>query len=476
MWLPVSGSRVSASRASAWMLASCAQLVLAHAARHLGLEERVLVRQLVARALELDLRAHACQHHRRTQRLGDVVHRPQRQAALFFFGGVERGDADHRDVARQRVVAQAPHHLVAVHARHHQVEQDQVGPRVGGRQPQRRRARVGGAHRVLAHQQLAQNREVLGHIVDNEHGRHGHGPDGRLRRVSAALTAGRRWRGRVAAPSAPRPRHCRDLGAARPQRSAWIAGGFPATRCCAAAVALREALCVALTGNDPPLPKTSVTPRQSFTRRRGVQPVRRRAACHAWRSGSQTKTTAASADLHVALSSFLARCRVGPDAPGARRLRAGAGRLLGPCRRDRRHRHRHRHQRQLVDRQAHPRQVGRGRPGAVLLPQQRRARAGAALPALPARPDEGGRPGRHAQAAAVPAGDGGARPAPVARAARIDRQGRRCPRPARARRWSSWRRSTPAPTSAPPRRRCASRWPGWRRPMRGRSITTWCAC
>ena len=124
-----------------------------------------------------------------------------------------------------------------------------------------------------------------------------------------------------------------------------------------------------------------------------------------------------SADLHVALPAFPAPRHVGHGVPVARRLHR-------PGRRDRCDRHRHRHQRELVDRQAHPRQVGRGRPGAVLLPQQRRAGAGAQLPAVPAGPDEGGRPGGLTQAADVSAGDGGARPAAVARAARADRQGR----------------------------------------------------
>ena len=46
------------------MLASCCQLVLAHAARHLGLEENALwLDGSIARALQVDLREHAaCQH------------------------------------------------------------------------------------------------------------------------------------------------------------------------------------------------------------------------------------------------------------------------------------------------------------------------------------------------------------------------------------------------------------------------------
>jgi hypothetical protein len=152
------------------------ELVLAHAARHLGLEEGVLVRQPVARELELHLRAHARQHHRGPQRLGDVVDRAHRQPALFLLGGVERGDADHRDVARQRIGAQAAHHLEAVHAGHHQVEQDQIGLRLQRSQLERRRAGIGRAHRVVAHQQFAQHREVLGDVIDDEHGRRQHRP------------------------------------------------------------------------------------------------------------------------------------------------------------------------------------------------------------------------------------------------------------------------------------------------------------
>jgi hypothetical protein len=41
---------------------------------------------------------------------------------------VERGDNDHRDVLRARLGLEPPANLETVHAGHHHVEQDDVGP------------------------------------------------------------------------------------------------------------------------------------------------------------------------------------------------------------------------------------------------------------------------------------------------------------------------------------------------------------
>ena len=104
---------------------------------------------------------------------------------LFLLAAAERGDADHRDVARGRVGAQALHHLVAIHAGHHHVEQDQIGLRAHARQVQRSGAGVGRAHGVLVAQQLTEHGEVLGHIVDNKHGRLWHRFDLRTGRFAS---------------------------------------------------------------------------------------------------------------------------------------------------------------------------------------------------------------------------------------------------------------------------------------------------
>jgi len=61
---------------------------------------------------------------------------------------------------------QAVQHLVAVHARHHHVEQDQVRLRQLGGIAQGNRARAGSLHSVaLRTQQPSDGREVFGYVI-----------------------------------------------------------------------------------------------------------------------------------------------------------------------------------------------------------------------------------------------------------------------------------------------------------------------
>ena len=164
------------------------QVVLGHAPGHLGFEPGVLVAHAVAGPLGLELGAHPRQHHRGLDGFGDVVEGPQLEPALLVAGIGQRGDEHHRDVAGDGVVSELCQHRIAVHAGHHHVEQDQVGPGLGQHGLQRVRARVGGAHLVGRAQQPAEHGEVHRLIVDDqdgglEGGADGHGQWGARRRA-----------------------------------------------------------------------------------------------------------------------------------------------------------------------------------------------------------------------------------------------------------------------------------------------------
>jgi hypothetical protein len=150
------------------------ELVLAHAARHLALEPRVLAREPVARGLELELRAAAREHEGGVVRLRDVVGGAEREALLLALGRVHRRHEHHGDVARARVLAQAREHLVPVHPGHHHVEEHEIRARVGLGHAERALARARGAHAVEGLQELAEDGEVVRRVVDDQDGVTGH--------------------------------------------------------------------------------------------------------------------------------------------------------------------------------------------------------------------------------------------------------------------------------------------------------------
>ncbi len=144
------------------------QVVLGHAPRDFGLKPRVLVFHQHARLLCLQLGLHPCQHHHRLDRFGDVVAGTQAQAALLLVGIGQRREKDHRNGARERVGAQLIEHVVAVHARHHDVEQNQVGSGCLSGDAQCGDARARGQDPVQGAQQLAEQVQVLGRVVDDQ--------------------------------------------------------------------------------------------------------------------------------------------------------------------------------------------------------------------------------------------------------------------------------------------------------------------
>ena len=144
------------------------KIVFDHAPCDFGFERGVLVAHPLARPLGFELGAHPGQHHGGPQRLGDVVGGAKQQAAFLVRGTGQRREKGDRDVARGRVGAQPGQYRVAVHARHHHVEQDQVGRGQVARQTQPHFARVRRQHPVVRPQQLPQHGQVLGRVVDDQ--------------------------------------------------------------------------------------------------------------------------------------------------------------------------------------------------------------------------------------------------------------------------------------------------------------------
>ncbi len=124
--------------------------------------------QVVPVVLELQVVAHAGSHQLGVDRFGDVVHHPQSEPFGLVFGFGHGRQENHRDVTGCLGALQPAADLVAVHLRHHDVQQHQVGVGLGND------VQCGPA--VLGDQQLvaepvqvfAQHLEVGGVVVDQE--------------------------------------------------------------------------------------------------------------------------------------------------------------------------------------------------------------------------------------------------------------------------------------------------------------------
>ena len=106
-------------------------------------------------------------------RLGQEVVGAGLQAAHLLLRLVQRGDHHHRDVAGRRVFLQFAAADIAVHARHHDVEQDQVGL-PGPRLVQRLEPVPGAGHLVIFSRELGFQQPRVGRdiIHDQDAGSH----------------------------------------------------------------------------------------------------------------------------------------------------------------------------------------------------------------------------------------------------------------------------------------------------------------
>ena len=154
------------------------EIIFGHAPRDFPFQVNILVFQQIGTVFDLQLGTHPRQHDRRGDWLGDVVGSTELQAPFLIADRCQRRQEDDRNVGRQRVVAQAGQYLVAVHAGHHHVEEDQLGPGGAARHAQATFTACRGEHLVLWTQQIAEHQEILGGIVNNQNDGRGLGGHG----------------------------------------------------------------------------------------------------------------------------------------------------------------------------------------------------------------------------------------------------------------------------------------------------------
>jgi hypothetical protein len=116
--------------------------------------------------------AHARAHHRRADRLGDVVDRAGLEAFHLVGRLGQGGHENHRHRRRGRMGFQRRAYFVTGHPRHHHVQQDQVGLLLA-RQFECARAILGKQQAVVVLQDLAQQLQVARFIVDGQDQRSG---------------------------------------------------------------------------------------------------------------------------------------------------------------------------------------------------------------------------------------------------------------------------------------------------------------
>ena len=122
--------------------------------------------QVLVMRLEVD--AHPLQHDRRMAGFVQVIDRPQAQTDLLVVHVAVRGQEDHRNPARTQVALESATGLVAVHSGHHHVEQDQVRLRRLLREVQRLQPVARKDHAIVVAQNVRQQGNVLGRVIDDE--------------------------------------------------------------------------------------------------------------------------------------------------------------------------------------------------------------------------------------------------------------------------------------------------------------------
>ena len=93
------------------------------------LQPVTLTRQQIARLLECQLRRYARPQHGGTDGLADVVGCSFKKSRFLVLRAIQRGNEYDCDFTGRGAFAQLPEHGVAVHARHHDVQQNQVRTR-----------------------------------------------------------------------------------------------------------------------------------------------------------------------------------------------------------------------------------------------------------------------------------------------------------------------------------------------------------
>ncbi|MNP63104.1 hypothetical protein D3C76_1584620 [compost metagenome] len=104
--------------------------------------------QTIPGLLGLQLGAHARLDDDRLDGFGDVVDGPERQAELLALGIGKGGKQYHGNAVGVGVGAQMLENLIAVHAGHHHVQQDEIRSRLATGNAQALLPALGGEHPI----------------------------------------------------------------------------------------------------------------------------------------------------------------------------------------------------------------------------------------------------------------------------------------------------------------------------------------
>ncbi|MOA34606.1 hypothetical protein D3C78_1559900 [compost metagenome] len=124
------------------------QIVFGHPASDLGLQGRILIVQTIPGLLGLQLGAYPRLDDDGLDGLGDVVGGPEGQALLFALRIGEGGEQYHWDAVGVGVGAKLLEYLVAVHAGHHHIQQNEIGFRLATGDAQALLPALGGEYPV----------------------------------------------------------------------------------------------------------------------------------------------------------------------------------------------------------------------------------------------------------------------------------------------------------------------------------------
>jgi len=109
------------------------------------------------------------QHDGRADGLGDVVHGPEFQPLGFIAHFGLGGQEDDGDVTRGGIGLESSADLIAVHFRHHDIEQNQVRGGIRAGDSQRALTAVGDFDLVFVLEQAAHQCQVVRDIVNHQH-------------------------------------------------------------------------------------------------------------------------------------------------------------------------------------------------------------------------------------------------------------------------------------------------------------------
>ena len=119
--------------------------------------------------LEFQMRLDADFDNRNAERFGDVIHRAKLQAFGFVLFLRHCRNENHGNVPRLFFGFQGAADLIAVHAGHHDVQQNHIRRRRGGGNIQRLRAVGGKPDGIVRFQGVPQDFDIHRHVINNQH-------------------------------------------------------------------------------------------------------------------------------------------------------------------------------------------------------------------------------------------------------------------------------------------------------------------